>query len=108
MKRVQSSSGVEFQSSAATTKVATMPPRNRPQKVRLCQLPGSGVGQMRKGGASRVRSSRRSSVTPAMRPAAKTKSVKDKSIMARGQKTRFALQICDSALTVLCRWCKPV
>ncbi len=26
-----------------------MPPRNKPQKVRLCQLPGSGVGQMRNG-----------------------------------------------------------
>ena len=52
MKRVQSSSGVEFQSSAAVTKVASHAPRNRPQKVRLCQLPGSGVGQMRNGGAS--------------------------------------------------------
>ena len=44
-----------FQSIEATTKVATMPPRNNPQKARLCQLPGSGVGQMRKGGAKRVR-----------------------------------------------------
>ena len=68
MKRVQSSSGVEFQSSAATTKVSDQPPRNKPQKVRLCQLPGSGVGQMRKGGANSVRRRRRSSVRPAMRP----------------------------------------
>jgi hypothetical protein len=103
MKRVQSSKGVEFQSSTATTKVSTMPLRNNPQKVRLCQLPGSGVGQMRKGGASSVRSRRRSKVTPVIRLVAKTKPVKDKSIMARGQKSRFALQICDSALTVLCR-----
>jgi len=36
MKRVQSSKGVEFQSSTATTKVMTMPLRNNPQKVRLC------------------------------------------------------------------------
>ncbi len=42
-----------------------MPPRNSPQKVRLCQLPGSGVGQMRKGGANSVRSSKKSSATPA-------------------------------------------
>src|SRR4029078_3516541 len=95
MKRVQSSKGVEFQSSAATTKVSTMPPRNKPQKVRLCQLPGSGVGQLRKGGKRRGRRERRSRVEPASRPVAKTKLVKDKSIMARGQKSRFALQICD-------------
>src|SRR5207344_2705036 len=62
-------------------KVATMPPRNSPQKVRLCQLPGSGVGQMRKGGARRVRSSSRSRMRPAVSPQAKTRSV-----MAEGTK----------------------
>src|SRR5262249_25312329 len=57
------------------TKIASQLPRNRPQKVRLCQLPGSGVGQMRKGGARRVRSSRRSRMSPAVNPQAKTKNV---------------------------------
>ena len=41
-----------FQSNTATTRVAVMPPRNKLQNVRLCQLPGSGAGQTRKGGAS--------------------------------------------------------
>src|SRR4051794_12907437 len=72
MKRVQSSKGTLFQSSAAVMKVSTMPPRNSDQKVRLCQLPGAGVGQMRNGGAKRVRASRRSRVSPAIRPDAKT------------------------------------
>ena len=91
-QRVQSSSGVQFQSNTATTKVAVMPPRNKLQKVRLCQLPGSGVGQMRNGGAVIVRSSSRFSVTP--RQDRGEDHVKSKSIMARGQKTnslcRFA------------------
>jgi hypothetical protein len=33
-----------FQSNKAAAKVRTMPPRNNPQKVRLCELPRSGVG----------------------------------------------------------------
>jgi len=49
-----------------------MPLRNRPQKVRLCQLPGAGVGQMRKGGKKRVRNSSESRVRPTRRPAEKT------------------------------------
>src|SRR5262249_61023382 len=92
-----------FQPKTAPRKAATIPPRNRPQYVRLCQLPGSGVGQIRKGGASKVRSSKRSSVAPAIKPSAKTKLVKLKSIMARGQGNRFVLQICDRALKVLWR-----
>jgi hypothetical protein len=56
-------------------KVAIMPPRNSPQKVRLCQLPGSGVGQMRKGGARRVLSSSKSRMRPAVSPQAKTRNV---------------------------------
>jgi len=42
-------------------------------------------------------------VAPAIKPAAKTKLVKLKSIMARGQGNRFVLQICDRALKVLWR-----
>jgi hypothetical protein len=42
-------------------------------------------------------------VAPAASPAAKTKLVTSKSIMARGQKSRFVLQICDRELTVLWR-----
>src|SRR4029077_5484880 len=103
MNRVKSSSGVEFQSSAGATKVGSQAPRNRLQNVKLCQPPNAGVGQMRNGGAGRVRSKRRSSVMPAMRPAAKTNWVTSKVIMVHGVKTRFVLQICDRTLNVLCR-----
>src|SRR5262249_61629372 len=102
-KRSASGGPALLNSNAAPRKAATTPPRNRPQNVRLCQLPGSGVGQIRKGGASKVRSSKRSSVAPAIKPAAKTKLVKLKSIMAHGQGNRFVLQICDRALKVLWR-----
>src|SRR4029077_11632733 len=78
-------------------------PRNRLQNVKLCQPLDAGVGQMRNDGAVRVRSKRRSSVMPAMRPAAKTNWVTSKVIMVHGVKTRFVLQICDRTLKVLCR-----
>src|SRR5262245_30539162 len=80
MNLVQSRIGVAFQSSAATTKVASPAPRNSAQNVTLCQLPGSGVGQMRNGGASSVRSRKRSRMSPAVSPQADTTNV-----MVRGQ-----------------------
>src|SRR4029450_1289353 len=79
-----------------------MPPRNNDQKVRLCQLPGSGVGQMRKGGARSVRSRSKLRMAPAPNPATKTKSFRPNSFMRWARKQiRFAdlQQTADSSMS---------
>src|SRR5262245_42530364 len=83
-----------------------MPPRNNVQKVRLCQLPGSGVGQMRKGGARSVRNRSKLRMAPALSPAAKTKSLRPNSFMRWARKQiRFAdlQQSADSSVKRTCR-----
>src|SRR5262245_39187092 len=83
-----------------------MPPRNNVQKVRLCQLPGSGVGQMRNGGARSVRSRSRSRMVPAPSAVAKTKSFRPNSFMRWARKQiRFAdlQQSADSSVSARSR-----